>query len=77
MRMEFEEYLISVGLKNRIRINIGGIYCTADYKKADEILHDVQFAVNLAKQDKKESFKVFERSTLPIQTKGAQSLVGA
>jgi diguanylate cyclase (GGDEF)-like protein len=77
MQMEFEEYLVSIGLKNRIKINIGGIYCTADYKTAEEVLRDVQFALNLAKQDKKHGFKVFDRKTLPIQTEGARTLVGA
>jgi diguanylate cyclase (GGDEF)-like protein len=77
MQMEFEEYLVSIGLKNRIKINIGGIYCTADYKTADEVLRDVQFALHLAKQDKKNGFKVYDRKTLPLQTEGARSMVGA
>lgn len=77
MQMEFEEYLISVGLKNRIRIHIGGIYCTADYKTADEVLRDVQVALYLSKQDRKNGFKVYDRKTLPLQTKGVQTFVGA
>jgi diguanylate cyclase (GGDEF)-like protein len=77
MQMEFEEYLVSVGLKNRIKIYIGGIYCTADYRTAEEVLRDVQYALNLAKQDKKNGFKVYDRKTLPIQAEGTRSLVGA
>lgn len=77
MQIEFDEYLVSVGLKNRIKINIGGIYCTADYKNADELLRDVQIALRMARKDKKNGFKVYDRQTLPVQTKGAQSLVGA
>jgi diguanylate cyclase (GGDEF)-like protein len=77
MQIEFDEYLVSVGLKNRIKINIGGIYCTADYKNADEVLRDVQIALRMARQDKKNGFKIYDRQTLPIGTEGAQSLVGA
>ena len=77
MQMEFEEYLVSVGLKNRIKISIGGIYCTADYKAVDEVLRDVRLAVHMAKQDKQNGFKVYDRKTLPFQNKGNQSLVGA
>ena len=77
MQIEFDEYLVSVGLKNRIKINIGGIYCTADYKTPDEILRDVQIALGIARKDKKNGFKVYDRQTLPVGTEGAQSLVGA
>lgn len=77
MQMEFEEYLVSVGLKNRIKISIGGIYCTADYKAVDEVLRDVRLALQIAKQDKRNGFKVYDRKTLPFQKKGAQSLAGA
>ena len=77
MQMEFEEYLVRVGLKNRIKISIGGIYCTADYKAVDEVLRDVRLALRIAKQDKKNGFKVYDRNTLPFQKKGNQSLAGA
>ena len=77
MQAEFEEYLVSVGLKNRIKINIGGIYCTSDYKTVDDVLHDVQYALSLAEQDRKNGFKVYDRKTLQLQTEGGQILVGA
>jgi hypothetical protein len=75
--MEFEEYLVRVGLKNRIKISIGGIYCTADYKAVDEVLRDVRLALRIAKQDKKNGFKVYDRNTLPFQKKGNRSLARA
>ena len=77
LQMEFEEYLVGVGLKNRIKINIGGIYCTADYKNADEVIRDVQLALRMAKQDKQNKFKMYDQKTLPVQAKGTRSLVGA
>lgn len=77
MQSEFEEYLISVGLKNRIKINIGGIYCTSDYKAADEVLRDVQFALNIAKKDEHSGYKVYDRKTLPVQIGGFRTLVEA
>ena len=77
MQIEFEEYLVGVGLKNRIKISIGGIYCTADYKAVDEVLRDVRLALHMAKQDKQNGFKVYDRKTLPFRNEGAQSLAGA
>jgi diguanylate cyclase (GGDEF)-like protein len=77
MQSEFEEYLVGIGLKNRIKINIGGIYCTSEYKTAEEVLHDVQFALHMAKQDKKNGFRVYDRKTLPIQPERGRTLVGA
>ena len=76
MQLEFDEYLVSIGLKNRVKINIGGIYCTVEYKTADEVLRDVQFALYLSKRDKRTRFKVYDRKTLPAQPKGVRSLVG-
>jgi diguanylate cyclase (GGDEF)-like protein len=76
MQSEFEEYLVSIGLKNRIKINIGGIYCTSDYKTVDEVLHDVQYALYLAEKDTKKGFKVYDRKTLPLQTEGGKILIG-
>ncbi len=76
MQSEFEEYLVSIGLKNRIKINIGGIYCTSDYKTVDEVLHDVQYALYLAERDTKKGFKVYDRKTLPLQTEGGKILIG-
>jgi len=77
MQIEFEDYLVNVGLNNRIKINIGGIYCTADYKATDEVLRDVRLALRMAKQDKQNGFKVYDRKTLPVQAEGTRSLVGA
>jgi diguanylate cyclase (GGDEF)-like protein len=76
MQAEFEEYLVSIGLKNRIKINIGGIYCTSDYKTVDDVLRDVQYALSLAEQDRKNGFKVYDRKSLQLQTEGGQILVG-
>ena len=77
LQMEFEEYLIGVGLKNRIKINIGGIYCTSEYKTADEVIRDVQLALRMAKKDDHSGFKVFDRKSLPVHTEGIRTMVGA
>ena len=77
MQVEFDEYLVSVGLKNRIQINIGGMYCTADYEIVDEVLYDVRHALRMARQDRQNGFRVYERKTLPAQARGTQTLVGA
>jgi len=76
MQAEFEEYLVSIGLKNRIKINIGGIYCTSDYKTVDDVLRDVRYALHLAEQDRKNGFKIYDRKTLQLQTEEGKIPVG-
>ena len=77
LQLEFEEYLVSVGLKNRIKINIGGMYCTADYNNADEVISDVQLALRMAKKDEHSGFKVYDRKSLPVHAEGFRTMVGA
>jgi diguanylate cyclase (GGDEF)-like protein len=77
MQMEFEEYLVSVGLKNRVKVSIGGIYCASDYETTDEVLRDVRHALSWAKQNKNNGFMIFDRKALRSQTKGVRSLVEA
>ena len=51
MQFEFNEFLTNSGLKNRINIEIGVLYCAAEYETSDEVLRDVQLAVQLAGQN--------------------------
>ena len=45
MQFEFDEFLLSSGLKNRINIEIGVLYCTDEYETTEEVLRDAQLAV--------------------------------
>ena len=50
MQFEFDEFLISSGLKNRLNIEIGVLYCSDEYETTDEVLHDAQLAVEMARK---------------------------
>lgn len=51
MQFEFDEFLISLGLTHRIKIEIGVLYCDAEYETTDDVLRDVQPAIVLAQQE--------------------------
>lgn len=74
MQFEFDEFLINAGLKNRIKIEIGALYCAKEYETADEVLHDTQLALQMVKWDKRTTYKVYKRETLPNQPAGIRSL---
>jgi diguanylate cyclase (GGDEF)-like protein len=76
MQFEFDEFLVSSGLKNRIKIEIGVLYCAAEYETTDDVMRDAQLTLQLARQDKRSTYKVFERVTLPNQRTGMRSLAG-
>lgn len=76
MKFEFDEFLVNSGLKNRIKIEIGVLYCAAEYETTDDVLRDAQLTLQLARQDKRSAYKVFERVTLPNQPTGIHSLAG-
>jgi len=76
MQFEFDEFLVSSGLKNRIKIEIGVLYCEAEYETTEEVLRDAQLALKMSKQDKRKMFKVYQRSNLPNQPTGIRSLAG-
>lgn len=76
MQFEFDEFLVNSGLKNRINIEIGVLYCTAEYETTDDVLRDAQLTLQLVRQDKRNVYKVFERATLPNQPTGIRSLAG-
>jgi diguanylate cyclase (GGDEF)-like protein len=76
MKFEFDEFLVNSGLKNRIKIEIGVLYCAAEYETTDDVLRDAQLTLQLARQDKRSTYKVFERVTLPNQPTGIRSLAG-
>jgi len=63
MRFEFDEFLLNSGLKNRINIEIGALYCTAEYESTDEVFRDAQVAVQMAKQDQQSDYKILQRSS--------------
>ena len=70
MQFEFDEFLINSGLKNRIKIEIGVLYCAAEYETTDEVLHDTQLALQMAKRDKHCVYKIYERGVVPHQSAG-------
>lgn len=74
MQFEFDEFLTNAGLKNRIKIEIGALYCAKEYETADEVLHDTQLALQMVKWDKRTTYKVYKRETLPNQPAGIRSL---
>jgi len=74
MQFEFDEFLTNSGLKNRIKIEIGALYCAEEYETADEVLHDTQLALQMVKWDKRTTYKVYKRETLPNQPAGIRSL---
>jgi diguanylate cyclase (GGDEF)-like protein len=75
MQFEFDEFLINSGLKNRIKIEIGVLYCAAEYETTDEVLRDTQLALQMAKRDKHSAYKIYEREIIPHQPAGIRSLV--
>lgn len=77
MHLEFEDYLVSSKLTDQVKVDIGVIYCNSDYRSADEIVHDAQMALQLAKQDIGGSYKVFVRNRPQRRRNPLQSLVRA
>jgi diguanylate cyclase (GGDEF)-like protein len=77
MHLEFDDYLISEGLKDQFKVDIGIIYCNSDYKSADEIVSDAQMALQMAKQDILGSYKVFIRNRPKSKQSQLQSMVRA
>ena len=68
MQFEFDEFLIGLGLKNRIKIEIGVLYCTSEYNSTDEVLHDAQLAVQMARRDHQTNFGLLQRSPATSRT---------
>jgi diguanylate cyclase (GGDEF)-like protein len=50
MQFEFDEFLVSSGLKNRLTIEIGVLYCSDGYETPEEVLRDAQLAVDMARK---------------------------
>ena len=76
MQFEFDEFLTNSGLKNRIKIEIGVLYCAKEYETANEVLHDTQLALRMVKWNKRTTYEVYERETLPNQPTRLRSLAG-
>ena len=62
MQFEFDEFLINSGLKNRLNIEIGVLYCTDEYETTDEVLRDAQLAVEMARKNSRSDHKILQRS---------------
>lgn len=63
MQFEFEELLLNSGLTNRIKVEIGALYCEAEYESTDEVFRDAQLALQLARQDRHNDYKILQRSS--------------
>ncbi len=74
MQFEFDEFLTNSGLKNRIKIGIGVLYCASEYETTEEVLRDTQLALQMAKRDKHSTYKIYEREVLSHQSAGMHSL---
>lgn len=66
MQFEFEEFLISLGLKHRIKIEISILECDAEYETTDEILYDVQHAVRVNKNKLYNGYKIRQNSSSQV-----------
>jgi diguanylate cyclase (GGDEF)-like protein len=62
MQFEFDEFLLSSGLKNRLRIEIGVLFCTGEYETTDEVLHDAQRAVEMARKKSRSDYSLLRKS---------------
>ncbi len=65
MQFEFNEFLISLGLKHRIKIEIGILTCNTEYKTTDEILRDAQLAIQMRNGGLRSSYKI--KQNMPAQ----------
>jgi diguanylate cyclase (GGDEF)-like protein len=72
MQFEFDEFLVSSGLKNRLTIDIGVLYCNDEYETTEEVLHDAQLAVEMARKNSRNDHRFLHRS----QTAHANFFVG-
>lgn len=61
MQFEFDEFLISSGLKNRIKIEIGVLCCTSEYATAEDVFRDAQLAVKMARKNQQSGYKILQR----------------
>jgi len=62
MIFEFDEYLLSSGLKNRINIELGVLACTKEYESSDDVLRDARDAIQMAKKEQRRGLKTLENS---------------
>lgn len=62
MQFEFDEFLLNSGLKNRLTIDIGVLYCTNEYGTTEEVLHDAQRAVEMARKASRNEHRFLHRS---------------
>ena len=72
MQFEFDEFLVGSGLKNRLNIEIGVLYCTGAYETTDEVLRDAQLSVEMARKSSRSEHRFLHRS----QTSHAKYFVG-
>ncbi|MGB7875036.1 MAG: diguanylate cyclase [Anaerolineales bacterium] len=63
MQFEFDEFLISSGLKHRIKIEIGILSCDGSYETADEVMRAAQLAIQAGWVGTHNGFKVRQRAS--------------
>jgi diguanylate cyclase (GGDEF)-like protein len=77
MRFEFDEFLVTEGLKNRIKIDIDVFHHTEHYKTANDVLKDARQTLKTTRPYKHRDYENNERRKLPHQPSGIRSLTGA
>lgn len=63
MQFEFDEFLISLGLKHRIKIEIGILSCDEPYETADEVMCDAQLAIQAGRVGTYNDYKVRQKAS--------------
>lgn len=66
MQFEFDEFLISSGLKHRIKIEIGVLSCNSAYETADEIVRDAELAVQDGRLGFRNGFRVRQKVSTQV-----------
>jgi diguanylate cyclase (GGDEF)-like protein len=61
MQFEFDEFLVSSGLKRRLRIEIGVLFCTAEYETTDDVLRDAQLVVEMVRKSSHGGHRLLQR----------------
>ena len=62
---ELDKFLISAGIKERHIIGIGVLYGNGEYKTADEVLHDTQFAVEITQKNPRSDYEDLSQNIFP------------
>ena len=79
MTFEFDEYLLSSGLKNRIKVEIGILDCMAKYETPEDVLRDARNSLQKVKEKHLGGQKILKRSdaSKTVYSAGIKSLFSA